>query len=358
MAGRRKLISVVTPCYNEQDNVAACYEAVKAVFERDLPSYDLEHIFCDNASTDGTVGRLRQLASHDRRVKVILNARNFGPFRSTYNGLMATQGDAVLVLLAADLQDPPELLPQFIAKWREGYQVVYGVKVKREEGLVIRLVRDVYYRTVSRFANITIPTNVSEFQLVDRVVIDALRQCDDYYPYIRGMIANCGFSVAGIPYTWKARKKGFSKNRLYHLIDQGLNGLISFTNIPMRFCMFLGLAVASFSVVYALFSLALNLFYYRQLAPSGIPTLIVSSFLFSGLQLFFFGVQGEYIAAIHFQVRKRPLVIERERINLPVQGPSRPVHFPSESRGAHFMDRTWRKDSPNSPHGGSSAASR
>lgn len=312
---RRPLISIVTPVYDEEDNVEDCYRAVRAVFENELSDCDYEHVFCDNASRDGTVSRIKRIAADDPRVKLIVNARNFGPFRSTYNGLLSTRGDAVLVLLAADLQDPPELLPQFVAKWREGHEVVYGIKSQREEGALMRGVRHVYYRSVSRFASITIPPDVSEFQLVDRVIINALRECDDYYPYIRGMIANCGFRVTGIPYTWKARKKGFSKNRLYHLVDQALNGLISFTNVPLRLCMFFGLAVAACSILFAIGSLVVNLLWFRKLAQPGIPTLIVAVFFFSGLQLFFFGVLGEYISAIHFQVRKRPLVIERERVN-------------------------------------------
>jgi glycosyltransferase involved in cell wall biosynthesis len=314
MNGTRKLISVVTPCFNEEANVGDCFEAVRRVFEQSLPDYDYEHIFCDNASSDETVTRLKALAAQDPRVKIIVNARNFGPFRSTFNGLMSTSGDAVVVLLAADLQDPPELIVDFVKKWQEGYEVVFGVRKKREESLALRTTRRIYYRLVSRFANINIPPDVGEFQMVDRVIIDALRQCDDHYPYIRGMIANCGFRTASIVYTWKARKKGFSKNRLYHLIDQGLNGFVSFTNIPLRLCMFAGFSVAALSILYALYSLIMNLVYFR-LAEPGIPTLIVAVFFFSGLQLFFFGILGEYISAIHFQVRRRPLVIERERVN-------------------------------------------
>jgi glycosyltransferase involved in cell wall biosynthesis len=314
MDGRKKLISIVTPCYNEEGNVVECYERVKQVFEKQLPDYDYEHIFCDNASTDGTAGEMKKLAQQDRRVKVILNARNFGPFRSTFNGLMATRGDAVLVMLAADLQDPPELLPDFVKKWQEGNEVVFGIKKEREESFIMRWVRRRYYRLVSRFANITIPPDVAEFQLVDRVIIDVLRQCEDYYPYTRGLIANCGFRTASVEYTWKARKRGFSKNRLYHLIDQGLNGFVSFTNIPLRLCMFTGFFIAGASMLYALFALIKNLVS-REQEQAGIPTLIVAVFFFAGLQLFFFGILGEYISAIHFQVRKRPLVIERERIN-------------------------------------------
>lgn len=312
---RRKLLSIVTPCYNEEENVEECYATVRQICVEQLSGYDYEHIFCDNCSTDATPEILRALAARDPRVKVILNARNFGPFRSLFNGLMATSGDGVLAFLAADLQDPPELLPEFVARWEQGYEVVQGIRRHREEGALMRGVRKLYYRTVSRLASIQIPIDVGEFQFIDRQVVEALRRCDDYYPYIRGMIANCGFRATGIPFTWRARKRGLSKNRLYHLIDQGLNGVISFTNLPMRLCMFAGLLIAGLSFLFAAFTLVVNLLYFRELAPPGIPTLIVAVFFFSGLQLFFFGVLGEYIAAIHFQVRKRPLVVERERIN-------------------------------------------
>lgn len=320
MASNRKLISIVTPCYNEQDNVSDCAAAVRRVFEDRLPGYDFEHIFCDNASTDQTVECLRSLAARDTRIKVIVNSRNFGPFRSTFNGLMSTRGDAVVVLLAADLQDPPELIADFVRRWEEGYQVVYGIRQNREESFLMHRIRRLYYWTVSKFADIHIPPNVGEFQLIDRVIVEHLRQFDDHYPYIRGMIANCGFRAAGIEYTWKSRKKGFSKNRLYHLVDQGLNGLVSFTKVPLRFCLLFGVAVAGFSLAYAAYLFLFHLIHHGALAPPGIPTLLVAIFFFSGVQLFFFGILGEYLSAVHFQVRKRPLVIERERINFSTPG--------------------------------------
>ena len=319
----RKLISVVTPCFNEQDNVADCYEAVKRVFEGPLRDYDHEHVFCDNASTDDTVAALRVLAERDPRVKVIVNARNFGPFCSTFNGLTSTSGDAVVVLLAADLQDPPELIVEFVRRWEQGYEVVYGIRQRREEGFLMHRVRRLYYWTVSKFADIAIPPNVGEFQLVDRRVVEALRRFDDHYPYIRGMIANCGFRATGVAYTWKARKRGLSKNRLYHLIDQGLNGLVSFTKVPLRLCLLGGFLLAGASILYAVASLLIHVWHHGELAQPGIATLIVALFFFSGVQLFFFGVLGEYMSAVHFQVRKRPLVIERERINFDDPGEER-----------------------------------
>jgi polyisoprenyl-phosphate glycosyltransferase len=311
----RKLISIVTPCFNEELNVRDCYEAVRSMFANELSRYDYEHIFCDNASSDATVQILKELAAADPHVKVIVNARNFGPFRSMFNGLMNTSGDAVIPMLAADLQDPPEVILEFVKRWEEGYQVVYGIRANREESWFMRLLRGIYYRLVNRFANIEIPLNAGEFQLIDRVLVNALRQCDDYYPYLRGLIANCGFRPASVSYTWKARKKGFSKNRFYHLFDQALNGLISFTNIPMRLCLMTGMFIAFASLGYSLFTLVAGLIYYRELAPPGIPTLIAAVFFFSGVQLMFMGILGEYISAIHFQVRKRPLVIEQERVN-------------------------------------------
>lgn len=314
-APRRKLISIVTPVYNEELNVADCHAAIKQLFARDLPDYDYEHVFCDNASSDQTVPLLRQLAAGDPHVKVILNARNFGPSRSVFNAVLATAGDAVVPLLPADLQDPPDVIPQFVRQWEAGHEVVYGIRANREEGLLMRTARKTYYRLVNRFADLYIPPDVGEFQLIDRVVVEALRRCDDYYPYIRGLIASCGFRATGVPFTWRARKKGRSKNRLYHLIDQGLNGLISFTNLPMRVCLLVGLVLAVLSMGWAVVNLIIGLIYYRQVASPGISTLIVAIFFFSGVQLFIFGVLGEYISAIHFQVRKRPLVVERERIN-------------------------------------------
>jgi glycosyltransferase involved in cell wall biosynthesis len=288
---------------------------VKRLFETELAGYDHEHIFCDNASTDGTVPVLKEIALADPHVKIIANSRNFGPFRSTFNGILSCSGDAVLCLLPADLQDPPEVIPKMVRLWEDGYQVVYGVRKTREENVLMTAVRRMYYRLVARLADIHIPLHAGEFQLIDRVVLDALRKFDDYYPYIRGMIASCGFKSMGVEYAWQARKRGFSKNRLYHMVDQALNGLVSFTNVPLRLCMFFGFLVAALSFLFGLVALTVNLVYYRQFAPPGIPTLIVAIFFFSGLQLFFFGVLGEYIGAVHFQVRKRPLVIERERIN-------------------------------------------
>ncbi|TSC96031.1 MAG: glycosyl transferase family protein [Parcubacteria group bacterium Athens1014_10] len=311
----KKLISVITPCYNEELNVKICYETVKKIFEEKLPDYDYEHIFCDNSSADSTVQILKEIAGVDKRVKIIVNSRNFGAFHSVFNGILSAKGDAVLAMLAADLQDPPEMILDFIKKWKEGYQIIYGVKEKRQENFIMSSIRKFYYRLLNNLANIPIPLDASEFQFIDKVVVNALRKFDDYYPYVRGMIASCGFKSTGIGYVWKTRKRGVSKSKFYDLIDNGLNGLISFTNIPLRICMFFGFFLSATSILYAFFQLIMTLLWRNEFVPFGIATLTVALFFFAGIQLFFLGVLGEYIGAIHFQVRKKPLVIEKERIN-------------------------------------------
>lgn len=315
----KKLISVVAPCYNEELNIQACYQEVVSLFEGDgaLSAYDVELIFADNNSNDRSLEILRDLAATDPRVKVVANARNYGPFRSTFNALRYAQGDAVIPMLPVDLQDPPELIPSFIRKWEEGYLRVYGVRTQRDEGSVMRAVRRGYYYVVNKFSNIDIPRDVAEFQVLDRKVVQALLQFRDYYPYIRGMIANVGFAQesTAIEYTWRERRSGISKNKLYGLIDQALNGLISFTNVPMRLAILMGFGLAALASLYGVFQLIVNLVAPTG-APPGIPTLIVALFFLSGVQLAILGVLGEYIAAIHFQLRHGDVVIERQLINL------------------------------------------
>lgn len=311
----KKLISIVTPCFNEEDNVEICAATVCDLFTKELPGYDFEHIFCDNASTDGTAALLLQMALRDRRIKVILNARNFGPFASLFNGVLATRGDATLCFLAADLQDPPELIPEFVREWENGTEVCYGIRVQREENPLMVAVRRAYYGLVSRWSNLNVKPNVGEFQLVDRKVVTALRQFDDYYPYVRGMIAACGFRSKGFEHTWRRRVRGKSKTSLLLLIDQGLNGLISVSRVPVRLILLVGLVSAVLSGLFSVVTVVYGLIFFRQFAPPGIPLLTAGLFFFSGVQLFFLGVIGEYVAAIHAQVRRRPLVVERSRTN-------------------------------------------
>lgn len=310
-----KTITVVTPCFNEEQNVRDCYLAVRQLFEGELAAFRREHIFCDNASSDETLAILRDIARDDPCVRVIVNARNFGPLRNTYNGVMASSGDAVLLFLPADLQDPPELLPEFVKLWQQGYEIVYGIRATREEGLLMRSIRNAYYRVLTNFSEIKLPPGVGDFQLVDRRVVDAMRQIHDGYPFMRMMTFECGGRAIGVPYVWRARKKGLSKNRLSALVDQALNGLVSFTTAPLRVCLFTGFALATLSIAYAIINFVIGILYFQELADPGIITLIVALFFFGGVQLFVMGMIGEYVLGIYGQVRSKPVVFERERIN-------------------------------------------
>jgi polyisoprenyl-phosphate glycosyltransferase len=310
-----KTISIVTPCYNEELNIEECHAAVKALFDNELKGYRREHVFADNCSTDRTVEMLREIAKTDKDVKVIVNARNFGALRSNYNGVMATTGDAVLLLMPADMQDPPALLPEFVKLWEQGYEVVYGIRKIREENATMRFVRGLYYRLLTSLSELQAPPGVGDFQLVDRKVVDAMRNIDDAYPFMRMMTFECGFKAVGVPYRWVERRRGISKHTFGLLVDQGMNGLVTFTLAPLRMVLFAGFGVATLSLVYALVSFVMGLIYYKTLAAPGIVTIITAVFFFGGVQLFSIGILAEYTLAIYSQVRRKPVVFERERIN-------------------------------------------
>jgi glycosyltransferase involved in cell wall biosynthesis len=311
-----KKISIVTPCFNEEDNILNCYEVVKNLFETQLADYTFEHIFADNCSTDGSEIILRNLAEKDSRVKVILNSRNFGAPRSLFNALKSATGNPVVAYLPADLQDPPEKIPEMVKLWEGGYEVVYGQRQTRRESFVLEGLRKTFYRTINSLASFQLPLDAGEFQVLDQKVVATLREFEDEYPYVRGMIAACGFRSVGVPYEMKQRDFGVSKANWYLLIDQAINGIISFSQVPLRLALFLGCAIAIPSLFYAFYS-AIRIAFFGSDAEAGIPTLVVSLFALSGIQLIFVGLLGEYIGSIHAHVRKRPLVIERERINFP-----------------------------------------
>ena len=315
----KKLISIVTPCFNEEEGIVECYEAIKKIFDCELGDYEFEHIFCDNASTDRTVELFKEIAICDHRVKIIVNSRNFGILKNTYNGVLSTTGDAILLFMPVDLQDPPELIPIFVKNWEEGYEIVYGIRAEREEGFLLVAARKAYYRLLSRLTYVDYPLNVGDFQLIDKRVLDAMRRIEDAQPFMRLMTFDCGFKSVGIKYTWRARKYGKSRNSLMHMFDQGLNGIVSFSGAPLRLALIAGFIISSFSLLYAVCIFLLAMFGLIH-SQAGIPTVIVALFFFGGIQLFFLGILGEYIFAIFNQVRRKPLVIERERINFSDDG--------------------------------------
>ena len=308
-----KKISVITPCYNEEVNVEICAAELKKVMEQ-LPGYDYEHIFADNASTDSTLIKLREMAAKDKHVKVISNSRNVGPFRNMWNGMKSATGDVVIPQLAADLQDPPSVIPEFVKNWEAGYLVTYGVRAKREEALIMRMARGIYYRIIKKFAAAVIPLNSGEFLLADKKVIDSILAVDDQYPYIRGLIAQTGVKSTSVSYTWVKRERGKSKNNFISLIDQAINGFVSTSRVPARLALLGGFILSFLGVAYALFTIIMVLTSSGS-APVGIPTIIVGIFLMGGVQLLFLGLIGEYILSIHGQVRRTPPMFEIERIN-------------------------------------------
>lgn len=332
----RKTISIVTPCYNEEESIRECYDAIKRVMDTELPGYAREHIFCDNASTDRTVEILRSIAASDPSVKVIVNSRNFGILRNNYNGVLAATGDAVILFMPVDLQDPPELIAQFVKLWEAGSEIVYGIRAHREEPFMLRSARHFYYRMLSRLSYVDYPPNVGDFQLVDRKVLDSMKRIDDAQPFMRMMPFECGFRAVGVPYTWRARKVGVSRNHLLHMIDQGMNGIISFSNAPIRLALWSGVAISLLAFLYTIGVVLATVFGWVHSVGAGIPTVIVAVFFFGGLQLLFLGLIGEYIIAIFNQVRRRPIVFERERINFPGEG-LQPQW--DESRSAPAKDR-------------------
>ena len=324
-----KTISIVSPCYNEEDNVAECHRVIQELFEGPLKDYQREHLFIDNCSTDRTVDILREIAQDDPAVRVVVNSRNFGVYRSTFNGLKYATGDAVMAMLPVDLQDPPDLLPEFVQLWENGYEVVAGARSTREEGFFMRTARKAFYRIVNALSDFEIAPDVGEFQLLDRRVMDALLEHKDQYPYIRGIIASLGFKRIIVPYTWKERARGKSKHSFLQILDMAMTGIFAFTRAPMRACTIAGVVISLASIAFSIATVALYLID-PAIAPRGTATIITALFFLSGIQLLFIGMMGEYITTIHNQVRGGPMVIERERINIeaaelvePTKGPSK-----------------------------------
>ena len=307
-----KLISIVTPCYNEEENVAELYQQVKAVFDQ-LLHYRYEHIFIDNASTDKTVSILKSIADIDNNVKIIVNSRNFGHIRSPYYGLLQASGDAV-ILVVADLQDPPELIRIFLQKWEEGNKIVIGIKPKSDESRLIFTVRRLGYYWIGRIADIKLIKNFTGFGLYDKEVIRTLHAYDDPYPYFRGMIADIGFDIAEVPYNQPKRKRGHSKNNFYTLYDIGMLGVTSYSKLPLRLAAMGGFFLSAVSLVISILFFIIKLIFWNTF-NAGMAPVLIGLFFFSSVQLFFIGLLGEYIASINTRVMKRPLVVEKERIN-------------------------------------------
>ncbi|MBN8757975.1 MULTISPECIES: glycosyltransferase family 2 protein [Variovorax] len=307
-----KHITVVTPCYNEEENVEEIHRQAREVLET-IEGVTYEHLFIDNFSSDRTPELLRAMASADPKVKVIFNARNFGHIRSPYHGLLQARGDAA-ILLVADLQDPPELMKAFIEHWRNGAKLVVGVKPTADESGLMFAIRRAYYRTVTRIADVKLIQNFTGFGLYDRKVLEELRRIDDPYPYLRGLVSEVGFEAVQVPYNQPRRKRGITKNNFYTLYDIAMLGITSHSRVPLRIATMVGFALSGLSLVVSLLYLFLKIFFWSEFSAGTAPILI-GMFFFASVQLFFIGLLGEYVGAILTHVMKRPLVVERERLN-------------------------------------------
>ena len=307
-----KKLSIVSGCYNESGNAEELVVRLTKVMET-LPQYDYEQIVIDNASTDGTQEILRKLASKNPRLKVILNSRNFGHVRSPYHGMLQSSGDAV-IYLASDLQEPPELIPDFIKQWEQGAKAVVGIKNSSSESAIFFSVRRLYYGLVEKLAETRTIQNFTGFGLYDRTIIDYCKKLGDPYPYFRGLIAEIGLPVEKIAYHQPLRKRGFTKNNFYTLYDMAMLGITNFSKVPLRLATMLGFLTGALSLLVALGYLIYKLLFWQNFAIGTAP-MVIGLFFFASVQLFFIGILGEYIGAIHTQILKRPLVVEKERIN-------------------------------------------
>lgn len=311
----KPLVSIITPVYNEELNVLECYRRCREIFKTELSDWDYEHIFADNRSTDSTLELLRGLAGNDHRVKVISNSRNVGVFRNAANAMRSASGIVIIPVLAADLQDPPEVIPAFIEEWSKGNLIVFGVRKSRKESILLKLLRGAYYWGLNLAGGGGAPpSHAGEFQLLDRRVALSILEVEDHYPYIRGLAAKTGVKSSTVEYNWMARQNGASKIPLLELIDQAINGFITTARAPVRISLLLGLAASVAGIGIGIYAF-LSFYFFDNDVAAGIPATLVGVFIFGGFQLLFLGLLGEYVLSIHEQVRKTPALFEIERLN-------------------------------------------
>jgi len=312
MTNKKPLLSIVTPCFNEEANVEELYRRVKAAVSG-VEKYDFEFIFIDNHSEDSTVEKIKGLAATDRAVKLIVNTRNFGHIRSPYYGILQSRGLAT-IYLASDLQDPPEMIPEFIRHWEEGYKLVMAIKPHSEGSPIVHYMRKSYYRLLDGISDISVVNDSTGFGLYDREVLNQLRQLNEPYPFLRGLICELGYEIKTIPFLQPRRLRGITKNNLYSLYDIAMLGIIGHSKLPIRIAAFLGFLLGIGSFIVALVFLVLKLIYWNAF-PLGIAPVVIGLFFLFGIQLMFIGILGEYIGSIHTYLQNRPLVVEKERIN-------------------------------------------
>ena len=309
----KKKISVVVTTYNEYENVELLVNEVNKVFEDGLNDYDYEIIFIDNYSLDKTRDKIIEMAVKDKRIKAIFNAKNFGQLNSPYHGMTQATGDCV-ILMVADLQDPPEKIKEFVAEWEKGYKIVVGIKTKSKESKIMYFLRTMFYKTIKKISNVEHIEHFTGFGLYDKDFIKILGSLNDPQPYLRGIVAELGFTRKEISYTQPQRKFGKTKNNFFTLYDIGMLGITSYSKVVLRTATIFGFIIAGLSILVSIIYLILKLLYWNMF-PAGTAPIIIGMFFLGGIQLFFIGFLGEYIMNINTRVMNRPLVVEEERIN-------------------------------------------
>lgn len=309
----KKKISVMIPCFNEEENARPIYEAVKNELETNLPQYDYEILFIDNKSTDNTRKIIREICKENKKVRAIFNCRNFGQFNSPYYGIINTSGDCCITI-CADFQDPVELIPRFVHEWENGYKVVIGVKTQSKESKLMYALRSIYYKAIKKMSNVEQIEHFTGFGLYDKSFVKTLRELDDPQPFIRGIVAELGPERKEIEYTQPQRRAGKTHNNFYSLYDAAMLSFTSYTKIGLRLAVFAGGAFSLIGFVIALIYLILKLLNWYRF-PAGTTPILIGVFLMGSIQMFFIGLLGEYIMNINSRVMKRPLVVEEERLN-------------------------------------------
>ncbi len=310
LAPARRLVSIVVPVFNEESNVAPFHEAVCRELESLAARYDFEFVFTDNHSTDGTFGLLRELARRDARVRAYRFSRNFGYQRSIMTGYSRAAGEAA-IQLDVDLQDPPELIARFLAEWERGAEVVYGIRIKRQESWIINLQRVLFYRLIDRLSEEKIPVDAGDFRLISRRVIELLKSFEDAQPYLRGTIATLGFKQVGIPYSRNARLRGESKFPFSKLVSLAIDGILNHSVVPLRLSTYFGLIVSTLTLLFAVGYTAAKLVFSSQW-PAGFATLAILSLMSISVNAMLLGIIGEYLGRMYRQMKKQPLTIIEE----------------------------------------------
>lgn len=312
-----KKVSVLVPCYNEEENVVPLSAAIINQFEEFLPNYDYEIVFIDNDSKDATREKITGLCAENKKIKAIFNAKNFGQFNSPYYGICQTTGDCT-ILMAADFQDPVEMIPKLVAEWESGYKIVSAIKTTSKENPIMRFFRTCYYKMIKRMSDIEQIEHFTGFGLYDKSFVAVMRELKDPMPFLRGIVAELGFKRKEISYEQPKRRAGKTSNNFYRLYDAAMLSFTSYTKIGMRMASLFGFFISMTSIAIALVYLVLKIIYWDSFVLGNAPTLI-GMFALGGVQLFFIGLLGEYIMSVNTRVMNRPLVIEEQRLNFDEQ---------------------------------------